>query len=189
MWFFSPLGPRACLPPEHKDRRKKGRKRRENTELRRSLLETFAMVLYLLAFAISTRLPTDTEKQMLSIRLSPTLISLFVERRLCPGELCVHVGVCVYPSEQWSCPVMRVWLLVFKRSLLIILPFIVCTLAFVCVCVVHKKRAGEIEGGIMEERDQMATWSYSAACDTYMIGSQFTGWRNIYRLSLKEIET
>lgn len=91
------------------------------------------MVLYLLAFVISTRLPTVTEKQMLSVRLSRlSFLSLL------GGDCALCVCVCVYASEQWSCPVMRLRLLLFKRSLLIILRFIVC--ARVCVYAAHKKR-------------------------------------------------
>lgn len=76
---------------------------------------TFATVLCLLAFVISTRLPPDTEKQMLSIHLSQTLISFSLSRvsALC---VCICVGfihidthsMCVCPFDQWCFSVIRV---------------------------------------------------------------------------------
>lgn len=86
----------ACLPLEHDDR-KKGQKRGKTAE--RFYKGPFAMVLCLLAFAISTRLPSDTEKQMLSVCLSQTFISFPAKWRLCPCELCVHLCACVLLSD------------------------------------------------------------------------------------------
>lgn len=61
------------------------------------MLEAFATVLCLLAFAISARLPTDTEKQMLSIRLS-RLLFLSLLGGDCALANCVCVCVCAYVS-------------------------------------------------------------------------------------------
>lgn len=89
MWFFLLLEPPACLPlePEKKEKEKKKEKKEEKKKINwaeekfsRDLCHGFFC---LLAFAISTRLPTDTEKQMLSIRLSQAFISVFVEQSLC----------------------------------------------------------------------------------------------------------
>lgn len=94
----------AALRGKETKKEKKGGEEKKKTLQRRSLLETFATVLYLLAFAISSRLPTDSEKQMLSICLSPSLISFFVEWD-CAFANRVHVCVLMW---VWVCILLNV---------------------------------------------------------------------------------
>lgn len=141
------------------------------------MLETFAMVLYLVAFAISTRLATDTEKQMLSIGCHDSYFYL------CWTEIVPSRTVCACVSF-WAreLPCNEGMTTCLQTHTVNYIP-LCCVRARICVCVVHKKRGGEKEGGVMLERDQTATWSYSAAYDAYMIRSKFTGRRNILKLN------
>lgn len=119
------------------------------TALRRSLLETFAMVLYLLAFAISTRLLPDTEKQMLSILLSQTLISLCWANILSSWTVCV-LCFCVFVCVSfWAVELLcNEGMTACLQTLAVNYTLIYCVRTRIWVCGAQKQKEGNWRQGI-----------------------------------------
>lgn len=130
MWFFFlPLEPPACLPLEP-EKKRKGKEKEEKKKINwaeekfsRDLCHGF-FVFWHLQLAPGCQL---TLRNRCCPSVCHRLLFLSLLSRVC-------LFLCVCDCVLLSCLVMRVWIRVFRQSLLIVFPFIVSVSMGFCVC-------------------------------------------------------